>query len=287
MTVLKGKRGAWLNQFAQPDAALFNARASQVGYVIIKYGLAFYEALARAAGVDWLGERMGEPVGPAAAATYAQQLADQCNQPGCVGGVINLEEADGGWHNDDGTATRLLIETFRRRAPGKPLFASLDTRGGRPDSPYQAVCAEMCDGVMPMIYPHAFGQSPARAFAAALTNLVYQRWAGKEIIPTIQTYGDITPADVAASAEICDYLYTRTRIVGANFYTLGHADVEQWAEALSFAISSGAPAPPTVDLAAALIALRKAWEDGWTAIAARGTIAEAEALAGYWRKLVS
>ena len=43
--------------------------------------------------------------------------------------------------------------------------------------------------------------------------------------------------------------------------------------------------PPT-NTQAALLALRKAWVEQWTAIAQRGTVQEALSLADYWRKLV-
>jgi hypothetical protein len=288
MTVLRNKRGTWINQYALPSQTLFQARGRQVDYVVLKYGLAQYEAWAREANIPWLGERMGESgagaqSGPANAALYANQLADQALQPGCIGAVINLEEADGGWHTDDGSATRRLIETFRART-SVPLFASLDTRGNRPNYPYQQVCAELCDGVMPMVYPDAFGLPADVAFGTALTPLMLSRWAGKEILPTYQTYGD---ADVPSQVAVTEDLYRQGKIHGANTYTLGHATDEQWSASLAFVPVAPAPAPlPNIDLAAALVALRKAWVLGWASITDHGTVGEAVALADYWRKLV-
>lgn len=294
-TRLTGKRGAWINQFALPPASQFVARGKQVDYVVIKYGFGMYERLAFDNGIPWVAERMGDngagsQDGPNTAKKFANQLADQALQQGCVAAVINLEEADGGWHHDDGSGTTDLIDTFRARCPNVPLFASLDTRGQRPDDAYQVVCAQRCDGVMPMIYPRAFGQTPARAFGAGLTASVYARWAGKDIIPTFQTYGDISPEDVDLSAAICNLARMMGRIHGANFYTLGHATEEQWMNALEFGTAPAVPAPtpaPTPDIAAALIALRKAWRDGWAAIGEKGTMEEADALLAYWHKLIT
>lgn len=301
MTVLANKRGAWINQFAQPDAALFTERARQVDYVVIKYGLAFYEAAARAAGVPWVAERMGDmgagsQNGPDNAELFANQLADQALQPGCIAAVINLEEADGGWHNDDGSATRHLIATFRARAPGVPIFASLDTRGGRPDSPYQVACADECDGLMPMIYPQAFRPDGRfgfvqKAFDDCLNARVALRWDQKEIIATIQTYSStLTRQDVEEEAAICGQLLRAGHIVGANAYTLGHANKAQWEGWLTFIPSTPAPlpappAPDTNEYIAALVALRAAWTAQWTAIADKGTTPEAVALAAWWAKL--
>lgn len=285
MTVIRNKRGTWINQFSQPNVNVFTSRVRQVDYVVIKYGLAQYEQWARDAGVPWLAERMGEPNGPAAAVMYANQLADQALQPGCIGAVINLEEADGGWHLDDGTATRLLIETFRSRCPGIPLFASLDTRSLRPNSPYQLVCAELCDGVMPMVYPGAFGLASQNAFNASLTPAMLARWAGKEVHPTYQTYSP-PPVSVSAEVWVVAVLYNQHVIHGANTYTLGHATDEQWEASLGFRPLPPATADPDPAIVAALVALHAAWVKQWTAIADHGSVSEAVALADYWRRLI-
>jgi hypothetical protein len=290
MTVLIGRHGTWLNQYAKPKKDLFLRRARQVEYVVIKYGMRTYEQLCHQEGILWVAERMAESGegtqdGPRHGARFAQELADQANQPGCVAAVINLEEADGGWHTDDGNGTRQLVTTFRSKTAGQPLFASLDTRGNRPNYPYQRVCAELCDGVMPMVYPGAFGQPAATAFKAALTPLMRERWKGKEIIPTYQTY---TAGNVDVGAEV-DVLHALSRegvIAGANSYTLGHATEAQWAASLAFRPVRVQPSQPAGDLADALVAIARAWREGWTAIAERGTVAEAAAYADYWRKLV-
>lgn len=287
MSIIKHRRGAWVNQYAQPPSERFLARARQVDYVIIKYGLQQYERLAHAHQVPWLAERMGESAtgdqsGPSQAVRYGRELAAQAMQPGCVGAVINLEEADGGWHLDDGAATRRLIEAFRANAPGRPLFASLDTRGNRPRSPYQRVCAELCEGVMPMVYPQAFGQPAAVAFAAAINPLMRDAWAGKEIHATYQAYGS---ADVPAQVAELSRLDIAGIIQGANAYTLGHATDAQWSAGLTYVPAPAQPAPPAPDVPGALRALRTLWVDGWHTIEQRGTVAEAAAFAEFWRKV--
>jgi hypothetical protein len=288
MSNLKGKRGSWINQFAQPSHQLFIQRGKQVDYVVIKYGMATYEVTALQFGIPWLAERMGESGvgaqnGPAHAAQYAQELAAQANQPGCIGAVLNLEEADGGWHTDEGWSTITLIKEFQRLAPGAPLFASLDTRGNRPNYPYQRACAALCDGVMPMVYPKAFGLSASASFASAITPLLRERWAGKDILPTYQTYDG---ADVPSQVAELDRLYSIGHIAGANSYTLGHASGQQWQQSLAFAPVAPPPPPATApDLRAALVAMRTLWVNGWHAIEQSGTVGEAVAFADFWKRL--
>lgn len=294
MTILHNKRGTWINQFAKPSVKTFTDRAAQVDYTIIKYGLAGYEKEAAKLGHPWLAERMaetgvGHQDGPLHAARFGRELANQANQPGCVGAVVNLEEADGGWHTDNGEGTKILIQTFRTLAPDKPLFASLDTRGIRPNYPYQMVCAAQCDGVMPMVYPGAFGQTAPVAFAAAITDLVRLRWKGKEIIPTYQTY---SPPAVDVHAEVAEVrrLHASAVIQGANTYTMGHATQEQWNASLNYrpeAILPGPPTKPGVDIALSLAALRKLWVNGWHRIEQSGNAGEATQFAAFWERLIN
>jgi len=287
MTILAGKKGAWLNQFALPNHQLFVRRARQVDYVVIKYGMSTYEVTAQQFSIPWVAERMaesgvGSQNGPSQAVRYGTELAQQANQPGCIAAIINLEEADGGWHTDNGWATLQLVNTFRSIAPGKPLYASIDTRGNRPNYPYQKALAAVCDGVMPMTYPAAFGQSAAVAFAATVTPLVRQRWAGKEIIPTYQTYD---AADVPAQVAQVQALYGAGIIVGANTYTLGHASQEQWDASLAFTPVPVQPPAPPPDVAGGLMELRALWVTGWHAIEQTGTVGEAIAFSDFWRRL--
>jgi len=279
-----------MNQWAPPKPD-WPVRGHQVDYVIIKYGMKPYEVTASEEGIPWLGERMaesgvGSQDGPAHAIQYANELANQVLQPGCIGGVINLEESDGGWHLDpDGSGTRLLIETFRSRVPNKPLFAALDTRANRPNSPYQRVCADLCDGVMPMVYPGSF-QLPARiSLDAALTPLALWRWSGKDVLPAYQTYVTDFPCDVDDEVLNLNILYAQGKIQGASAYTLGHATDSQWLSSLNFK-----PGPVVVplspDVVAALVAIRKLWIDTWTAIATKGVIGEADALLAYWHGIL-
>lgn len=288
MTVLAHLDGTWLNHYSQPGQQLFIQRARQTGYAIIKYNMKTYEITAHQFSIPWLAERMGEEGhgtqnGPAHALKYAQQLAAQANQPGCIAAVINLEEADGGWHTDDGWATLRLITTFRSLAPGKDLFASLDTRGNRPNYPYQRACAALCDGVMPMVYPKAFGQRADIAFRAAITPLLRDRWLGKEIIPTFQTYDE---ADVPSQIVEIQKLYNAGIIQGANSYTLGHATPVQWQQSLAFNPNISQSLSPPPDVPDALARLRKLWVDGWHAIEQNGTAEEASAFADFWAKLI-
>jgi len=287
---IRGKKGAWINQFAMPTPDQLMVRAPAVDYLIIKYGMRQYELAANVKGWPWLAERMaeggaGDQTAPARAEMYGQQLAEQANQPGCVGAVINLEESDGGWHTDDGTATLKLIRKYRSLC-NKPLYASLDTRGNRPNYPYQRVCAEQCDGVMPMVYPKAFGQTAAQAFAASLNALFRSMWNSKPIIPTIQSYDAITPQGVV------DQMITAGRysVSGVSVYTLGHATNSEWmAFVNTMILFPSIPTPPPVTtlpndaVRALLFEARVKHLEAMMQLAMRGTPTEILAYATFWK----
>lgn len=288
MTILKNKHGAWINQYAMPSDKVFSERAIEVDYVVIKYAMVRYERLAQGIGKAWVAERMaesgaGSQNGPARAREFANELANQALQKGCIAAVINLEEADGGWHRDGGAATNLLIDTFKSRTGNMPLFASIDTRGNRPNYPYQQVCAQRCEGVMPMVYPGEFKLSANASFQSSLTPLMRQRWLGKEIIPTYQLHSTF---DYVDEMRVIQRLYNEGIIQGANSYTLGHASGDQWRVCKTLNLSGvQVPNPPVPDVSGGLIAVRELWKKQWSAIAERGTLEEANALVEFWNKL--
>lgn len=288
MFSIVNKKGGWVNQYSAPTDAVFVERAKKVDYIIIKYGMSSYERLCQALAMPWLAERMaesgaGSQNGPSNWLQYASELAAQANQPGCVGAVINLEEADGGWHLDNGSGTRALINKFRQLAPGKPLYASLDTRGNRPIASYQQVCAQLCDGVMPMVYPKAFGQSPDQAMVVAVNNTLKQAWGAKPIIPTIQTYNGVGPVSVVQQI-------TAARNIGAkgfNAYTLGHASAQEWAEVAASSMFGPVvpPTPPvTVPTAEQLLRGRVGHLEAMMTLALKGTPDEIVQYAAYWKR---
>lgn len=282
--VISEQKGAWINQYAQPPLE----RLLDVAYVVIKYGLAQYEQAARDAQVPWLAERMGEVgVGLPAlsfAETFGQQLAEQANQPGCIGAVINLEEADGQWHTDDGVQTLKLVRKFREVCPDKPLFASIDTRGNRPDYPYQRVLAAQCEGVMPMVYPKAFEQAAQKAVAVSLTALFRDAWRGKPIIPTIQTYDGIGALTVANTMA---YL-SASSIEGISAYTMGHATTHEWSAFLTTPVIYHRQTPPatvtvTDTVRANLFEARVKYLETLGTLALKGTPDELLAFATFWK----
>ena len=272
---LKGKKGAWVNQYAIPAPDLFMERAPQVDYLIIKYGLGGIEKMAVEAKVPWLAEIYPYDVDPA---RYANLLADQAGQPGCVGVVVNFESGDGPlvahWDGDDGRRTRLFFDTLLPRIGALPIYASIDTRGDRPQRPYQRELARVCAGVMPMVYPKEFLQAVDVAFASAITPTVEVMWHGKEIIPTIQTYNDIGAAGVALQVKAAGLRD------GVTAYTLGHASPEEWA---TFIERASAPAGD----GAGLLALRVNWYTMMCQLAINGNVDAVVAFADSWKKMAA
>lgn len=281
---LRGKRGAWINQYAQPNAAVLASRAPQADYLIIKYGLAQYELVAAQKGWPWLAELMAEDgAGDQLAYTrpekYGTRLGQQAIQPGCVGAVINLEEADGGWHNDNGTGTFKLIQAYRAVAGSKPLWASIDTRGNRPNSPYQKVLAVECVGVMPMVYPKAFGQSEFQAYQSAISALFKQAWSGKPVIPTLQTYDNVGFTSV--KNQIAEAV-TRN-LDGISAYTMGHATQDEWG---AFIVTPAAfpLIPGTTPVSAVqLLQARIGYLEAMNQLANKGTPDELLSFATFWK----
>ncbi len=274
MFELKGKRGAWVNQYAIPAPDLFMERAKEVDYVIIKYGLGGIEALAREAGVPWLAEIYPYDSDPA---KFANLLADQALQPGCVGAVVNFESGDSPgvahWDGDDGRRTRLFMDTLRARYGG-PVYASLDTRGYRATTPYQTELARSCTGVMPMVYPKEFYQSVPVAFGAALTSEMKVVWQNKEIIPTIQTYNGI------GGNLVTQQLEAAAKFDGVTAYTLGHATPEEWS---AFIMSK----PATPSAREGLLALRVNWYTMMCQLAINGNVDAVAAFADAWKKMAA
>lgn len=289
---LRGKKGAWLNNYALPDDATFSERASQIDYVIIKYGLAEYEKLASEAGVPWLAEIY--PYRPTAQQDGVK-LAQQAAQPGCVGAVVNMESGTGpgvaNWETDNGSDTQLFTDTFKVHAPGVPLYACIDTRGNRGAFEYQVRLAKACDGVMPMWYPKTFKQSPADALKAVLPTPVRSQWAGKPIIVAAQTYDAIGADAVREQIRVARWC----KLDGITAYTLGHASQPEWDAfvkepfvqtnpVLLTIVPTAMVLPPTPDVAA-LTALRDLWVKAMTRLAEKGTPAEVQSFLDFWNSM--
>jgi hypothetical protein len=169
-----------------------------------------------AAGVAWATERYVYPDQPE---VEAGRLADNVRE-GARFAVINAEVE---WEAQGPEPMRRLVAEFRRHQPTSELYASVDTRGSRMDLPYQRVLADHVAGWMPMVYPMTFQQSVRDAFAASLDG---KDFAGKPVLPTIQTYDVIGARAVAEQiAEV-----HRRGLPGYQAYTMAHATNPEWAE---------------------------------------------------------
>jgi len=215
--------GGWHNQYGSASLAKTVARAIELplSYVILKYGYPQYEQAYRAAGVRWAVERFVYADQPEAEGTMLANAVDA----GAAFAVINAE-GGGGWEDADATVVWRMIGTFRARHPHTELYASIDTRGGRPSLPAMRCLIDVCTGIMPMVYPWDFEQSVASAFAASLDHFDPR---GKPVIPTIQTYPNDNgprPGFIGVKAQIAEV--HRRGLLGYNIYTLGHAADDEW-----------------------------------------------------------
>ena len=226
MDILKGI-GAWWNGFGALDGDLVaetaRASAASLDYVVVKYGNPAAEQAFSAAGLLRGSERFVSAASPAAEAGMLSDAVDA----GAAFAVINAEE--GGGFDAGGAAGNAMagiIDAFRARHAGTPLYAALDTRGARTSYPYQQVALARCDAVMPMVYPAAFYPAQPsgyvhQAVADALAPLAGQRLP---LHPIIQTYGGIGAA--AVLQEIQEVGAYQVRSFSA--YTIGHATDAEW-----------------------------------------------------------
>ena len=210
-------RWAWWNQYgAVPlEICVRRAKAARLRGVIVKRGYTTARDAFVRSDVPWATEAYVYPDQPEMEARrLAQDVA-----AGARFAVINAEVE---WERLGPAPMQRLIEEFRRLQPETELYASVDTRGNRMALPYQRVLAAHVAGWLPMVYPKAFGQSVRAAFSASLDG---KDFAGKPVLPTIQTYGQIGAESVAEQiAEL------RSRgLPGYQAYTIAHATDAEWA----------------------------------------------------------
>lgn len=171
------------------------AQLSSLDALIIKYGDPAFERAITAAGIAWGTERFCYA---RQAAAEGAMLADAVDA-GAAFAVANCEPNDGGgWDAPTAVASiRMLIDAFRARHRRVPLYVCADLRRGRSrDAPFVAEAARGgIDGWLPMVYPRAFGQSVAAAFAAAYPGATYR---GLPCSPVLQAYDGIGAEAVAA-----------------------------------------------------------------------------------------
>ena len=235
MTDILSGIGAWWNGNGPIDHDLFavvhRAQQAQLDYVVVKYGHPDVEQAFAAGGIRWGTERF---VYANDAAGEAAMLANAVDA-GAAFAVINAE-GGGGFDDsqDAGHAMDELIAMFKGRHPDTPLYASIDTRGGRLGSPYQQVAIARCDGLMPMIYPLAFYEHrPAGYVHSAVGDSLSPIYAAGPIIPihpTLQAYPNESSGESMGGNDVLEEIrqaagYT---VRSLSFYTIGHATDDEW-----------------------------------------------------------
>ena len=283
---LEGKWG-WINPYALPDEITYKNRLLDTDGMILRYGYPRYEQLALEMGRPWLAEVYPYEANPD---YFAELLAKQAKQPGCVGAVANFEygseRAVAHWDRDDGSLTHRFCNVFEQHAPGVPLYACIDTRRYHVTQPFARALALRAHGVMPMMYPKQFGQSPSSALAAVMAADFQALWRGKETIIVIQTFEDIGPALVRDQLDVISK-FTQHQAVSA--YTLGHAKKPEWQAFASHpAFEDAMPDKPAYEALAvseALLKLRVQWYEGITKLALDGNPGELAAFAAHWQQL--
>jgi hypothetical protein len=209
-------RWAWWNQYGSVpiDTCVRRALDARLDGVIVKWGYPQAREAFAGAGVPCATERYVYPGQPE---LEAQRLAQDIGR-GARFAVINAEIE---WEPLGQEPMQRLLAEFRRLQPSTELYACVDTRGNRTALPYQRVLAQHVAGWLPMVYPAAFEQSARDSFAAALDG---HNFAGKPVMPAVQTYGGVGPRLVAEQiAEV-----HRRGLPGYQPYTIAHATDDEW-----------------------------------------------------------
>lgn len=221
-------RGAWWNHYAPLGGQPLVDRVHQarLDFMIIKAGYIAPEQTLTQAGIRWGTERYAYPSQPDLEAQYL------CNavRRGAEFIVINAETEWQNWGDAAVAPMERLIAEIRRQVGDIELYASVDTRGGRMDMPYQRVLAAAITGWMPMIYPEEFYPDPftpsshvPQAFTDSF-NAAGGRFDGLPVLPTIQTARGIGAEAVVLEIAECD----RRGLRGYQAYTIGHATDQEW-----------------------------------------------------------
>lgn len=248
---------------APADDVARRARLARLDALIIKYGDPDFERAVARAGIPWGVERFAYAAQPE---REAAMLADAVDA-GAAFAVANCEPNDGGGWGDDAAdaAIRTLVDAFRVRHAGVPLFIAADLRPGRSlDAPFVREASRGgVDGWMALVYPKAFGQSARDAFDAAYPG---PRYLGLSCEPVIQTYDDVSPA--LALEQVAEA--KRRGAASLSIYVVETASDD---ELRAVATARTAPA----DDAAILHAVAAAYVRGAIAILDHGTPSELSA----------
>jgi len=137
-----------------------------------------------------------------------QVLARACRE-GADFAVVNAEVE---WEGTTYTAGRVqsyenairLVRAFRDAKPAGRIYACVDTRGSRPEQPYQKGFVRAgIDGWMPMVYPEAFYPDHSFGFIQRTFDECFKTLHSAPYYPVIQMYGGMDYQDTLAQIILC------------------------------------------------------------------------------------
>lgn len=271
MDILTGL-GSWWNGYGALDGDLprevARAQEAKLDYIAITYGRPDVERAFAQGGIPWGTVRFVYANNPDG---EANMLADAVDA-GATFAVINAEEG-GGFDASPaaGGAVTQLITSFRARHAATPLYAAIDTRGGRLSWPYEVALVAGCDALLPMVYPLAFdpAQSPGFIAAGVADALALAANSGRPLHPILQAYpeGDrsLGPNGVLEEVRVAGSPQYQARSM--SFYTVGHATDAEWQAVvdLRHLIDMGATLNQMLQVGAAFIRVGDAIQSGQAA----------------------
>ncbi len=181
--------------------------------------------------------------------TEADKFIQAAKVPGVKSLLLDVEHGDHYYRGNADAARQLM--TLIRNALGHNFHIGfiLDARRNRPFNVFIDPWLPFMDSLHPMIYPRDFGKSVADALDTGFSFLAA---FGKPVIPMLQSYNGIPPADITLQGNEA----VKRGAVGLSFFCLGdrHMNAPEFAAVAAINFSAGkqaskaaAPANPLPD----------------------------------------
>lgn len=169
----------------------------------------------------------------------ANRVRETCNTEGVMSVLLDVESGPG-YFSGGAAAARDLIQKIRSGiAPEFHLGLNLDARGSHPKDIHIEEWRSSIQSLHPMVYHKDFGVDVNTALADAFRTMAP---LNLPIVPMLQAYGGVNPADIATGAKTSFDTY---HAAGVSIYRLGSMGAKEFAAVKSI-VPPPAPTPPVM-----------------------------------------
>jgi murein DD-endopeptidase MepM/ murein hydrolase activator NlpD len=165
----------------------------------------------------------------------ANRVRETCNTEGVMSMLLDVESGPGYFSGGAAAAADLIQKIRSGIAPEFHLGLNLDARGQHPKDINIQEWRSSIQSLHPMVYHKDFGVPVNTALADAFRNLAP---FNLPIVPMLQAYGGVNPADIATGAKTSFETY---KAAGVTIYRLGEMGAKEFA-----AVKSIVPPPVAV-----------------------------------------